>query len=467
MPRLRPLMVAMAVVLPACLWTGALAPAAAAPSVGKGEPAIAADAFVDSIGVNVRLGDADAGWAAADQLADARIRHVRVGAANAADDPALPGLLALAGAGLQLDLVAGPDADPAGVAGAAATLPEGVAAVEAKGDAAALRSAIREYPELAAVQLLGTGQGVDAQTHQVDLAGKCPGCITDGLGSGDGVVQITEATVGAGVPEAVAARYLPRLLLGHAGRAVRTYLDGPGGPETGPGLFDTAGKPTPAYHAVARLIALLTDRKHRRDPERLAFELHGAVDGVQHRLLQKADGHFWLALWVEKPSWDPASGRELPVPAQRVDVTFGIPVAGLTAFAPELGPGAGQDLGWRSSIALDVSDQVTLLELLPGRAGAAADEQATRPAAPRPETTAPDVEPQVAAAGQPPPDPTQGAAAAPAAAQEPTPAPGPAAGGPLAFTGSTALSMLVSSLMLMLVGVGALFASRRRYRHRH
>ena len=466
MPRSRPLMVAMAVLLPACLWAGALAPAAAAPKAGKGEPAIAADAFVDSIGVNVRLGDAAAGWAVADQLADARIRHVRVGAANAADDPALPGLLALAGAGLQLDLVAGPDTDPAGVAGAAATLPEGVAAVETKGDAAALRSAIREYPELAAVQLLGTGPGVDAQTHQVDLAGNCPGCITDGLGSGDGVVQITEATVGAGVPDAVAARYLPRLLLGHAGRAVRTYLDGPGGPETGPGLFDTAGKPTPAYHAVARLIGLLTDREHRRDPERLAFELHGAVDGVQHRLLQKADGHFWLALWVEKPSWDPASGRELPVPAQRVDVTFGTPVAGVTEFPPELGPGAGQDLGRRSSIALDVSDQVTLLELLPGRAGAAAAGEATRPATP-PETTAPKVEPRVAASGQTPPDPTQGAATAAAGAKEPTPAPGPAARGPLAFTGSTALSMLVSSLMLMLVGVGALFASRRRYRHRH
>ena len=43
----------------------------------------------------------------------------------------------------------------------------------------------------------------------------------------------------------------------------------------------------------------------------------------------------------------------------------------------------------------------------------------------------------------------------------------PASRSPLAFTGSTALSMLGASLLLMLVGVAALFASRRRYRHRH
>ena len=34
-------------------------------------------------------------------------------------------------------------------------------------------------------------------------------------------------------------------------------------------------------------------------------------------------------------------------------------------------------------------------------------------------------------------------------------------------TGSTALSMLVASMLLILVGGAALFATRRRYHHRH
>jgi hypothetical protein len=58
--------------------------------------------------------------------------------------------------------------------------------------------------------------------------------------------------------------------------------------------------------------------------------------------------------------------------------------------------------------------------------------------------------------------------AAPAAvAARPTAALDPASRSPLAFTGSTALSMLGASALLMLVGVAALFASRRRYHHRH
>jgi hypothetical protein len=470
MPRLRPLL-AMAVLLPACLWTAAAVPAGAAPKAARGEPAMAADAFVDSIGVNVRLGDAAAGWAVADRLAAAGIRHVRVGAATARDDPALPGLLALAGAGLQLDLVAGPDADPAAVAAAAAAIGEGVAAVEATGDAGRLRAAVRSHPELAGVQVLGPGPGVDVVTDQVDLAGQCPGCTPDALGSGDAEVQVTEATVGAGVPDAVAARYLPRLLLGHAGLALRTYLDGQRGPETGPGLFDPAGAPTPAYHALARMIALLADTgAERRDPGRLAFELQGASDQVRHRLLRKADGHFWLALWAEQASWDPAAGRELPVPARRVTVALDTPVAGARAFLPELGTEPTRGFaGPLETIDLEVTDRVLLLELLPGRAA----RTPTSATAPPPDPVAPaspDQPPAAAAGGQPAPSTTAPATAAgrpPAAAQRPAPEVDPVSRSPLAFTGTTALSMLAASGLLMLVGVAALAASRRRYHHRH
>jgi hypothetical protein len=473
MPRLHPLLAATVLVLLACLGTGVAAarPVPAAPD----EPALAAGAFVDSVGVNLRPGDAAAGWAMAERLEAAGIRHARGPAPTGPDDPALAGLRALAGAGLQLDLVAGAGADPEQVADAAASLGGAVAALEAPAGepAAPLRRAVLGHPRLPGVAVLGSGPGVDYQAVRLELAGRCPGCAGDQLGSGDGTVQVTEVDLGAGLPETVAARYLPRLLLANGGLAVRTYVEGGGG--TGPGLLDAGGAPTAAYAAVARLLALLDDGRRQHAPGRLGFELTGSTDGVEHRLLEKADGHFWLALWVEAPGWDPATGRQLAVPAQQVTVALDAPVAGARAFVPELGtaprrsftdpPEAARPL---DAIELEVTDRVLLLELLPRGAGGAAPKATSPP--PAPDRAVPTTPGPVVKGASPQAPPTTAPArdgAASAAAARPTAALDPASRSPLAFTGATALSMLGASLLLMLVGVAALFASRRRYHHRH
>jgi hypothetical protein len=484
LPRLRPLLAGMVLVLLACLGTGATAAAttraattraARTPAAG-GQPAIAAAAFSDSVGVNVAPAGKDAGFALAERLQAAGIRHVRGAAAAAApDDPALDGLRALAGAGLGLDLVAGPGADPEAVAEVAASLGAAVAAVEAPAGEAAtpLRRAVRGHPDLPGVAVLGSGVGVDYQAVRLELGGRCPGCAADQLGSGDGAVQVTEVDLGTGVPDAVAARYLPRLLLANAGRAVRTYLPGNGGGDTGPGLLDAGGSPTAAYTAVARLLALLEDRRGPFQPDRLRFRLTGATGGVRHQLFQKGDGHFWLALWVERPGWDPATGQALAVPARQVTVDLAAPVAGARVFVPELGTSARQhftapgDDRALDAIELEVSDQVQLLELLPRRAGGAAPKATSPPEVPE-EPTATTEAPLVKGSGRPAPPTTQAAGTGtPAAAARPTAALDPASRSPLAFTGSTALSMLGASMLLLLVGAAALFASRRRYHHRH
>jgi hypothetical protein len=478
MPRLRPLLAGSALVLLACLGTGATAaakPPAALPAPAK-QPAMSAGAFLDRVGVNLAPGDAAAAWAAAQRLEAAGIRHVRGPAPTGPDDPTLEGLRALAGTDLRLDLVLGDDADPEATAATAASLGPAVAALEAPAGKRALplRRAVTAHPALAGVAVLGSGPGVDYQAVRLDLDGQCPGCAGDELGSGDAAVQVTEVDLGAGVPGAVAGRYLPRLLLTNAGAAVRTYVPG-GGTDTGPGLLDPAGAPTPAYHAVANLLALLDDGPKSVQPGHLAFALAGNVDGVQQRLLQKADGHFWLALWVERAGWDPASGQTLAVPDQQVTVTLGTPVGGAREFVPESGttaerhfadpPGGRRGL---DAIELEVTDKVLLLELIPLGADGAASRATRPPASPAP--AAPTTQsPVVRGAGQAA-TPTTGPAAddaRAAAAGQPTAAADPASRSPLAFTGSTALSMLVASLLLMLVGVAALFASRRRYHHRH
>jgi hypothetical protein len=478
MPRLRPLLAGTVLVLLACLGSGTAA-AATGRAAADEELATAAGAFVDSVGVNVHPGDARTGWALAERLQAAGIHHARGPAATGPDDPALPGLRALAGAGLQLDLAVGAGTDPAAAVAAAASLGPAVVALEAPADETAtpLRRAVLAHPRLLpGVAVLGSGPGADHQAVRLDLAGRCPGCVADELGSGDAAVQVTEVDLGAGVPDAVAARYLPRLLLADAGLAVRTYVAGEGG-DAGPGLLGPGGSPTPAYATVARMLALLDDGRRQVAPDRLGFRLTGDTDAVRHRLLQKADGHFWLALWVEEPGWDPASGRELAVPTRRLRVVLDTPVAGARAFVPELGtspqrgfadpPGAGRPL---DRIDLEVTDRVLLLELLPRRADGAAPRATAPPTEPAPATPAAQ-EPQVAGSSQTA-APTSTAAAAPdatrvAAAGEPAATADPASRPPLAFTGSAALSMLVASVLLMGVGWAALFASRRRYHHRH
>ncbi|HYN17220.1 MAG TPA: hypothetical protein VEY96_03925, partial [Actinomycetes bacterium] len=358
----------------ACLGTGAAAaakPPAAVPALEK-QPAMAAGAFLDSVGVNLAPGDATAAWATAQRLEAAGIRHVRGPAPTGPDDPGLAGLRALAGTELRLDLVMADDADPEATTATAASLGPAVAALEAPAGkrATALRQAMTAHPAMAGVAVLGSGPGVDYQTVRLELDGQCPGCADDQLGSGDAAVQVTEVDLGTGVPGAVAARYLPRLLLTNAGAAVRTYL--PGGTDAGPGLLDPAGAPTPAYRAVANLLALLDDGSKSVPPGHLAFALAGNVDGVQQRLLQKADGHFWLALWVERAGWDPASGQTLAVPSQQVTVSLGTPMAGAREFVPEVGttaerhfadpPGGRRGL---DAIELKVTDRVLLLELIP------------------------------------------------------------------------------------------------------
>jgi hypothetical protein len=371
----------------------------------------------------------------------------------------------------------GDDADPEATAETAASLGLAVAALEAPAGkkAAPLRRAVTAHPRLPGVAVLGRGPGADYQTVRLELGGQCPGCADDQLGSGDAAVQVTEVDLGTGVPDAVAARYLPRLLLANAGAAVRTYVEGSGGEGTGPGLLDPAGAPTPAYHAVANLLALLDDGRRQVQPGHLGFELTGNVDGVQHRLLQKADGHFWLALWVERAGWDPATGQELAVAGQQVTVALDTPVAGAREFVPERGTTAERnftdppgDKGQLDAIELEVTDRVLLLELLPLRADGAAPRATTPPAGPA--RAAPSTQSPVVRRSSQTATPTTRPAdddARVAAAGEPAAALDPASRSPLAFTGSTALSMLGASLLLMLVGVAALFASRRRYHHRH
>lgn len=127
-----------------------------------------------------------------------------------------------------------------------------------------------------------------------------------------------------GTPEPLAARYIPRLFLGHFNSGVeRTYLYqliDQGGEDYG--LLTRDNTPKPAFKALKNLIGLFNDPNTSFTPDSLAFELEGETQNIQHSLFQKSDGDFYLALWVGDPKSTSLEEANRPIPSQSVALTL-------------------------------------------------------------------------------------------------------------------------------------------------
>jgi hypothetical protein len=73
------------------------------------------------------------------------------------------------------------------------------------------------------------------------------------------------------------------------------------GANNGYGLFHSDFSPKPAYNAV-RNVGLLSDPGPAFRASGLNFTLSGNLTTFHHLLLQKWDGTFYLAIWLEQPS---------------------------------------------------------------------------------------------------------------------------------------------------------------------
>jgi len=140
-----------------------------------------------------------------------------------------------------------------------------------------------------------------------------------------------------GVPEEVAAIYLPRAFLEQYLQGIRrTYLfellSAHAGHDGTYGVLRVDGSPKPAFIAVSNLLRLLGDDSRTFSLSRAEFSLAGDLTDVHHLLLQKSDSSYFLLLWIEKPCFDPDSRRRIPVQQQAISVRFGEPVARLESY---------------------------------------------------------------------------------------------------------------------------------------
>jgi hypothetical protein len=264
--------------------------------------------------------------------------------------------------------------------------------------------------------------------------------------SGSKPMQVTETGYHNGVnataghqpaSEKAAGIYMPRLFLANFQRGiVRSFsyelLDQRDDPaktdiEAAFGLLRNDFSKKPAAVAIERLIGLLSDPGPRFTPDRLAYRLEDAPAGAEQLLLQKRDGSFYLALWNKVSVWDQGERADTNPADVPVTLQLGQPIARAEVFEPNLGAAATATVSDPASVALDLSERVTVVRLVPpGTAPAPAPDPVPAPPAPEPEPEpAPSPAPEPAPSPQPEPSPEPTPAPEPAPAPDPDPAPAP------------------------------------------
>jgi hypothetical protein len=187
------------------------------------------------------------------------------------------------------------------------------------------------------------------------------------------------------VTEMAAGKYIPRLLLENFNRGFRrSYLyelmdlhPDPSERDANFGLLRNDGREKPAYRALVSLLSLLRDPGPSFTTDSLDYTLSGETSRVHRTLLQKRDGTFLLALWLERSSYDTGARANAPDDlAARGDLT--VPEQSVTlSLAAASGPLSvhrfGTD-GRRSStgaelergrVALSLSDRMSVIEIAP------------------------------------------------------------------------------------------------------
>jgi hypothetical protein len=183
---------------------------------------------------------------------------------------------------------------------------------------------------------------------------------------------ITDTTVTQGIPENVAGKYAPRMILEQALHGIsRTYIyelidEGRtiAGKDAAFGLARMDGSQKPAFEALKNLIATLSDPGPQISHEALEFSLAGAPSDVHHLLMAKRDGSYYLAFWEEEQGYDFTRSVETPVAPETFAFTSShvFKTAQLIAFSAG-GSLRSVKLTPSSRISLVATDCVSILRL--------------------------------------------------------------------------------------------------------
>jgi MBG domain (YGX type)/Divergent InlB B-repeat domain len=389
-------------------------------SSALGEQAVSADSFVDTAGVNIHLSWIGTAYyddypAVLKALQDLGVRHVRDGISDLGTDPnafyyqrhddlAKSGittiynapmneqasvLLAYPGLVKDFEGYEGPNEyDASGDPNWPSTLSAYQTFLyhTVKGNASTAK-----YPVLAPAlankaswpQVYGMSSSIDFGNLHNYYSGYNPGTTTSAgiaswvqaLRAGWSSVPIITTETGyiyqtfEHVVGPVAGTYLPRVFLEQYLNGIRrTYIYELIDKDTTEfGLMEANMTPRPAYTAMASLLNLLSDPGPPFTPASLAYTVSGNTANIHRLLMQKRDGSFYLALWIESQDYDQVNQQYLSVPNQAI--TLAIQGATYTPVVHQFdssGNVSTNTLAGGSSFALNVSPNVMIVQLTPG-----------------------------------------------------------------------------------------------------
>ncbi len=386
----------------------------------KGEVAKSAYSFIDSIGVVTHLRYSDTGYGyftdvVAPRLQELGIHHIRDGG----HDPAFyQKLTQLAQAGIKatlvmdprdgitpteavngvqqvlpaIDAVEGPNEwDVAGQTYAGQPFPNGLRQFQTE-----LYQAMKANPATAAIPVLGPSMAIPYFGSQLgDLSGAMDmGNMHSYAGGGlpaqdldwkwipltqqvSGKKPIVATETGwhnaindpgasqKGVSEAVAAKYVPRLYLEYFNRGVqRTFLYElmdehlAANQENNFGLLRADGSAKPAFTAEKNLIALLNDSQPIAHLGSLDYTLSGDTQNVNHTLLEKSNGDFYLVLWNNVASTEATASKT-------VTLNLNTPIQQASTYLPNQSLQVLGQYNAPQQITLTVPDAPLVVKLTP------------------------------------------------------------------------------------------------------
>jgi hypothetical protein len=171
------------------------------------------------------------------------------------------------------------------------------------------------------------------------------------------------------VPHWVAAIYLPRLVLHNwSFGAKRTYIyDLVSNLGQDYGLIDANWNPKPDYYALANLLNLLSDPGPTFNPGSLNYGVSGGNGDLRHILFQKRNGTFYLALWLGESCYDVDTGQSLYIAPEVVSVNL---PAGMqtTQYQWDNGGNTTKTVLTSANLAnLSINGTLTVLQISPAK----------------------------------------------------------------------------------------------------
>ncbi len=185
---------------------------------------------------------------------------------------------------------------------------------------------------------------------------------------------LSDATQQEGIGETAQATYLPRLVFEQRLHGIeRTYLyelsdanDNTPGGERSFGLIRKDGTRKPSFTATQRLLQTLRDPGPDSRVRPLAFRLEGAPPEMHHMLLQRRNGHYLLAFWLEVPSYDPVAHHPVSVTPVPFTLALASPArsARLLSMDPAATPEGKAMPGGGARMSLVAGDAVSILDFV-------------------------------------------------------------------------------------------------------